>query len=225
MRIAVLVSGRGSNLQALIDARTRGELPLDIAAVASDRSRCAALKRASDAGIVTIALNPRDFPDRPAFDRALFAALSDLGPDLVILAGFMRILDENVVAGASWPMINIHPSLLPKYPGLDTHARALAAGDTDHGASVHVVIPTLDSGPVIAQARIAVAPGDTPDVLAQRLLPREHALLTATVRLIARRRLALTPAEIQFDGRKLLAPLQLDERDELHLDPSIHCLA
>lgn len=225
MRIAVLASGRGSNLQALIDARTRGELPIDIVVVASDRTRCAALKRASDAGIATIALNPRDFPDRPVFDRALFAALSNHRPDLVILAGFMRILDDNVVAGVSWPMINIHPSLLPKYPGLDTHARALTAGDNDHGASVHLVIPTLDSGPVIAQTRIAIAQGDTPDVLAQRLLPREHALLTATVRLIAQRSLALTPAGIQLDGRKLLAPLQLDERDELHLDPSIHHLA
>lgn len=222
MRIAVLASGRGSNLQALIDARSHGELPAEIVAVASDRPRCAALKRAADAGIATIALNPREFPDRPAFDRALFTALADAKPDLVLLAGFMRILDATVVAQAHWPMINIHPSLLPKYPGLETHARALAAGDAEHGASVHVVIPALDAGPVIAQARIAVAvaEGDTPDTLAQRLLPREHALLVATVRLIGERRLTITPAAIQFDSLRLDTPLQLDEHNELRADPT-----
>lgn len=218
LRVVVLVSGRGSNLQALINARERGELPVDIVAVGSDRPRCAALERAAKAGITTIALNPSDFPDRPTFDHALFTALSDVHPDLMILAGFMRILDESVVTGAQWPIINIHPSLLPKYPGLNTHARALAVGDKEHGASVHVVTPTLDSGPVIAQARIAVVGGDTPVTLAQRLLAREHALLTATLRLIGERRLVLTPAEIQFDGRRLTLPLQLDENDELHAD-------
>ncbi len=220
LRIAVLVSGRGSNLRALIDARDDGRLPVDIVAVGSNRPRCNALAVAQNAGIATFAFGTNAFPDRRAFDRAIFDALEEATPDLVVLAGYMRIIDDTVVATAPWPMINIHPSLLPLYPGLDTHARALAAGDREHGASVHGVIPALDAGPVIAQARIPLRVDDTPDTIAQRLLPREHALLVATVALIAAQRLRVTPAGIQFDGSRLATPLLLDDHDELHLPPA-----
>lgn len=216
LRIAVLASGHGSNLQALIDAHDSGRLPIDLVAVGSNRPACEALARAGRAGIARIALDPRDFHDRATFDNALFDAISGHAPDLVVLAGFMRILDDRAVAAAPWPMINIHPSLLPKYPGLDTHARALAAGDAEHGASVHVVIPALDAGPVIAHARIAVQSGDSPESLARRLLPREHALLIACVSSVAQRRIILSPAGIQFDGGTLRVPLLLGDDDELH---------
>lgn len=216
LRIAVLASGRGSNLQALIDARDEGRLPVDIVLVASDRRKSIALQRAADAGIRTLAMSQRDYPDRPAFDRALFDYVAATRPDLVLLAGFMRIVDSTVIADAPWPMLNIHPSLLPLYPGLDTHTRALAAGDREHGASVHVVTAELDAGPVLAQARIAVDPdSDSPESLAARLLPREHALLVACVNLAAHGRLVLAPAEIQFDGHTLVQPLQLDDTDVL----------
>lgn len=214
-RLAVLASGRGSNLQALIDAREDGRLPVDIVLVASDRPGCAALTRAQAAGIATVALDRRDYPDRAAMDRALFDYVAARRPDLVILAGYMRIIDAQVIDTAPWPILNIHPSLLPRYPGLDTHARALAAGDDKHGASIHVATVLLDGGPVLAQVRIPVLPGDTPQTLAERLLPREHALMVAAVGLVARGRVLLSPARIQFDGTRLAAPLQLDDTDEL----------
>jgi phosphoribosylglycinamide formyltransferase-1 len=216
LRVAVLVSGRGSTLQALIDARARGDLAIDLVAVASNKPGCAALQRADAAGIATIALDPAAFPDRPAFDRALFAALAAHAPDLLVLAGFMRILDADVLESWPGPAINIHPSLLPRHPGLHTHARALADGDREHGASVHRVIPALDAGPVLAQVRIALDPGDTPTAVAERLLPREHALLCASVALFAQRRVAFTAAGIQIDGGTLGAPLQLGADDVLH---------
>jgi phosphoribosylglycinamide formyltransferase-1 len=216
LRVAVLVSGRGSNLQALIDARARGDLAIDLVAVASNKPGCAALQRADAAGIATIALDPAAFPDRPAFDRALFAALAAHAPDLLVLAGFMRILDADVLESWPGPAINIHPSLLPRHPGLHTHARALADGDREHGASVHRVIPALDAGPVLAQVRIALDPDDTPAAVAERLLPREHALLCASVALFAQRRVAFTAAGIQIDGGTLGAPLQLGADDVLH---------
>ena len=214
-RIAVLVSGRGSNLQALIDAQATGRLPGRIVVVGSNKPRCAALDRADAAGIESFALRQRDYPDRAAMDAGLDAQLRRHSPDLVVLAGFMRILSPAMVAG--WPgrMLNIHPSLLPKYPGLDTHARALAAGDREHGASLHFVIPELDAGPVIAQVRIPVLDDDSADTLAQRLLPREHALMVAATALVARGDVVLTPAGIQYRGATLTAPLLLNEHDVL----------
>jgi phosphoribosylglycinamide formyltransferase-1 len=219
LRIAVLVSGRGSNLAALIRARDAGTLPVQIVAVGTDRPACAAAAIAQQAGIAVVALRPRHFASRPAYDRALFESLHGFAPDLVVLAGYMRIIDAAVVAAAPWPMINLHPSLLPKYTGLDTHARALAAGDRCHGASVHVVIPALDAGPVLAQVRIDVRDDDTPETLAARLRPREHVLLVSCVRWIAQRRLRLGAGAIQFDGRRLERPLQLDADDAPVPDP------
>ncbi|MEO7916829.1 MAG: phosphoribosylglycinamide formyltransferase [Dokdonella sp.] len=181
MRVAVFASGRGSNLQALIIAQQRGRLETEIVAVASDRRRAGALQIASDAGIATVVLSQRDFDNRLAFDLEMFARVAAHRPDLIVLAGYMRIVDPAALATWSGPIINIHPSLLPKYPGLHTHERAITAGDVEHGASVHSVTAELDGGPVIAQTRLAIRPDDTPDSLAARLLPLEHELLIDVV--------------------------------------------
>ena len=211
----MLASGRGSNLQALLEAIAAGLLPARIAGVFSDKPACGAIALARAAGIPTVALRPRDFADRGAHDEALFSAVAAVQPDLIVCAGYLRIISAASVRRFEGRMINIHPSLLPKYPGLDTHARALAAGDAEHGASVHVVVPELDAGPLLAQVRIPVQPGDDPAALAARLLPREHALLQATVRLIALGRLRIDRAPVQFDGHGLHAPLQLAANDHL----------
>jgi phosphoribosylglycinamide formyltransferase 1 len=208
LRVAVLASGRGSNLQALIDARARG-LAIALVGVFSDRAEAQALARARAAGIHARALAPKSFATRAAFDAALFAAVDAIQPQLIVCAGYMRILDDSVVAARAGRMINIHPSLLPRHRGLRTHDAVLAAGEREHGASVHFVTPELDGGPVIAQARIEVRDGDSPATLAQRLLPLEHALLIATVGLIAEGRVALAGDAVTLDGRALDAPLVL----------------
>lgn len=213
--IVVFASGRGSNFAALLDAQQRGELPVTIRALLSDKRTAPALLLAEQAGVDAVALAPRDFPDRAAFDRALFARAASFAPDLIVLAGYMRMIDADVLAPWTGKVINIHPSLLPKYPGLHTHARALDAGDVLHGASVHYVNAELDGGPVIAQAQLAVAAGDSAATLAARLLPLEHRLLCASVGLIARGRVALGARGVVFDGRDLARPLQLDAHGEL----------
>jgi phosphoribosylglycinamide formyltransferase-1 len=207
-RIAVLLSGRGSNLQALIAAANAGELPAQIVLAASNRVDADGLRLAEAAGIPTVALATNPTADRAAYDHALFARVAASAPDLIVLAGFMRVLDPAVLAPWHGRMINIHPSLLPKYPGLKTHQRALAAGDVEHGASVHFVTPELDGGPVLAQVRLAIEPGDTPERLAARLLPLEHRLLPACVALIAQQRVVLRDDRILLDGEPLAVPLQ-----------------
>ncbi|TNY25300.1 phosphoribosylglycinamide formyltransferase [Fulvimonas soli] len=210
LRIAVLASGRGSNLKALIAARDAGALPVEFAAAGSDRADADALRLARDAGIPAFALDPKAYASRRDFDRELFRRLDATGAGLLVLAGFMRVLDGEALKPWVGRTINIHPSLLPKYRGLHTHRRALAAGDAEHGASVHYVTAELDGGPVIAQARIAVRPDDDEHSLAQRLLAEEHRLLPAVVALIAQGRLAyLAPDGAALDGRRLAAPLQL----------------
>ncbi|WP_266171240.1 phosphoribosylglycinamide formyltransferase [Dyella subtropica] len=210
LRIAVLASGRGSNLQALIAARDAGELPVEFVAVGSDKASAGALELAKRAGIPSFVLNPRDFPTRRDYDFELFARLNASGADLLVLAGFMRIIDGDALKPWVGRMINIHPSLLPKYRGLHTHRRALEAGDSEHGVSVHYVTAELDGGPVIAQARIDVLAGDDEHSLAQRLLVQEHRLLPAVTRLIAAGRLALAaPDGVELDGQRLAAPLRL----------------
>lgn len=221
LRIAVLASGRGSNLQALLEARARGALRAEIAGVFSDRPTARALALARDAGVPAQALQPRDYPDRVGFDEALFAAVGAVQPQLIVCAGYMRIIDSRVVERLVGRMINIHPSLLPAYQGLHTHARVLRAGDRSHGASVHFVTPELDGGPVIAQARIDVVDGDTPESLAARLLPREHRLLVACVDLFARRKVEPTPFGVAIDGHLLQAPLELDPDDRLRGDDHV----
>jgi phosphoribosylglycinamide formyltransferase-1 len=211
LRIAVLASGRGSNLAAMIAARNRGELAVDFALVASDKADAGALGLAEAADIPTLALNPRSYPDRRAFDLDLFARIAASGAQLLVLAGFMRILDGEALLPWVGRMINIHPSLLPKYRGLHTHRRALAAGDSVHGASVHFVTAELDGGPVVAQAQLVVTAADTEQTLAARLLPLEHRLLTGVVAAFAAGRLALHDQCVLFEGAALAQPLRLVE--------------
>lgn len=208
-RLAVLASGRGSNLQALIDAQRAGRLPVEIVLVGSDKAQAPALRRAEDAGIATLALDPKSYANRAAFDADLFARIAGYEPALIVLAGFMRILDPAVLAPWAGRIVNIHPSLLPKYRGLHTHRRALEAGDAEHGTSVHFVTAELDGGPLIAQARIPILPDDTADALAGRLLAEEHRLLVASVARIAAGRIALAGAQVLHDGAPRDAPLRL----------------
>jgi phosphoribosylglycinamide formyltransferase 1 len=210
-RVAVLASGRGSNLAALLEARERGELPVEFVLVGSDKANAGALRLAEAANIPTLALDPRGYPDRRAFDLDLFARIAASGAEWLVLAGFMRILDGEALTPWVGRMINIHPSLLPKYRGLHTHRRALEAGDYEHGASVHFVTAELDGGPVIAQARLAIAAGDDEHQLAQRLLPLEHRLLPAVLNLLAGKRLQWDGQVPRFDGQPLLTPLMLGD--------------
>ena len=208
-RIAVLASGRGSNLQALLDAIATGVLDADVVGVFSDRASAPALARATAAGVHAQALSPRDFATRETFDEALFAAVDAVAPDLIVCAGYMRLLGAAAITPRSTRTINIHPSLLPAFKGLHTHRQALAAGVREHGASVHFVTADLDGGPVISQATVPVLPGDDEATLSARVLGREHPLLVETVRLLAVGRIALDDDGIVFDGRPLAAPLQL----------------
>lgn len=208
--IAVLASGRGSNLAALIDARTAGALPIDIVLVAGDRADAPALRNAQARGIPTLALDPKSFASRRDFDAALFARVADSGAKLVVLAGFMRVIDGGVIDAWRGRVINIHPSLLPKYRGLHTHRRALAAGDVEHGASVHFVTAELDGGPVIAQVLIDVRADDNETTLAARLLTQEHRLLIASVLAIALGRVALRDSVVICDKESLTQPLRLN---------------
>lgn len=216
MRIAVLASGRGSNLRALLDAGRAGELGGgQVIAVFSDRAASGALAIARGAGCDAVGLAPADFAAREAFDAALFDRVLAAAPDLIVCAGYMRVLSAQGVGRAGGRMINIHPSLLPLYPGLRPHARALAAGDAQHGASVHRVVPEVDAGAVLSQVRIPILPGDDAEALASRLLPREHALLVATVRAIAEGQLTLDPGALAWKGNPLHAPLSLSGDDRL----------
>jgi len=214
MRIAVLASGRGSNLQALLDAERAGA-PYSIVLVAGDKPQAQALRRAEAAGIETFAAEPHGFASRADFDRALFGHVASRTPDLVVLAGYLRILTPEVIAPWAGRMINIHPSLLPKYPGLATHRRVLEARDAEHGATVHFVTAELDGGPRIANVRIAVQPGDTPERLAERLLPLEHRLLTACVAAIANGEIRMDGTSVVHDGAVLEKPLALAQDGSL----------
>jgi phosphoribosylglycinamide formyltransferase-1 len=208
--VAVLASGRGSNLAARLDARLRGELPVEFVLVASDKATAGALRLAEAANIPTLALDPRGFADRRSFDLELFDRLAASGAQWLVLAGFMRIIDGEALRPWIGRMINIHPSLLPKYRGLHTHRRALGAGDREHGASVHFVTAELDGGPVIAQAQLAIESGDDEETLAQRLLPLEHRLLPAVLATLASGRLEWHAEAALFDGQPLSSPLLLD---------------
>lgn len=191
LRVAVFASGRGTNLQALHQAASFGELPIQIVGVFSDKADSGAIAYAESQHIAHTHLDPKSFATREDFDAALMQAAAAACPELIVCAGFMRIISEAGIRAAPCPMINIHPSLLPKYPGLHTHARALAAGDVEHGASVHRVESVLDGGRILSQAKIAVLPDDSPEQLAERVLAIEHPLLIATVRAIADGRITL----------------------------------
>jgi formyltetrahydrofolate-dependent phosphoribosylglycinamide formyltransferase len=184
---AILISGRGSNMAALIEA-ARADFPARIRVVISDRAQAAGLALARAAGIEALAIEAKG--GRAAFEAALEAALRERGVELICLAGFMRILSADFLARSPAPALNIHPSLLPAYKGLDTHARALADGAREHGCTVHWVTAELDSGEVVAQARVPVLPGDDAESLAVRVLAQEHALYPAAVREVCRQMLA-----------------------------------
>lgn len=185
LRLAVLISGRGSNLQALIDACADPEFPAEIAVVISNEPNAFGLERARKASIAAIAIDHRNFADRAAFDAQVTAEIEIADADLVCLAGFMRLLTDQFVAHWHNRLINIHPALLPAFKGLDTHARALAAGVRIAGCTVHFVRPKIDEGPIIAQAAVPVLADDTPDTLAARILVEEHVIYPLAVRLIA----------------------------------------
>ena len=214
--LVVLASGRGSNLRALLAAEQDGRLGgARVVAMASDRPRCAALRLAREAGIETIVQDPRDYTSRELYDQTLLGLAMQRRPALVVCAGFMRILSADALQLAQGRMINIHPSLLPRHPGLRTHERALAEGDAEHGASVHQVIADVDAGPLIGQARVPVRPGDDAEALAARVLAREHPLLIAVVRKFAEGQLTADPRGVAWRGIPLHAPLSLDDQDEL----------
>ena len=208
-RVAVLASGAGTNLQTLIDAIARGELSAEIVCVFSDQTTCAALQRARDAGISAIALSPKPYPTRAAFDAALFGLVDAARPDLIVCAGYMRLISATEVEARSHRIINLHPSLLPAFKGLHTHRQALDAGAHEHGASVHVVTADLDGGPVIAQARVPVLADDTAETLAARVREQEHPLLVEVVRLLSEGRLRLCDGHVHLNDKTLNEPLQL----------------
>jgi phosphoribosylglycinamide formyltransferase-1 len=215
LRLAVLASGRGSNLRAILDAIARGELDAQVVGVFSDRAKAVALDHARAAGVPATALGPKGFPSREAFDEAMFSLVDAVHPDLIVCAGYMRLMSASAVNPRQGRMINIHPSLLPAFKGLHTHQQALDAGVAEHGASVHFVSAELDGGPVIAQARVPVLPGDDAERLAARVLQREHPLLLATLGELATGHLRLGPHGVQHDGVTLAAPLQLTADDRL----------
>ncbi|MFI8744227.1 phosphoribosylglycinamide formyltransferase [Pseudomonas sp. NPDC077186] len=203
--VVVLISGSGSNLQALIDSSADDGNPARIAAVISNRADAYGLQRAQAAGIATAVLDHKQFDGREAFDAALIQAIDAHQPELVVLAGFMRILTGDFVRHYEGRLLNIHPSLLPKHKGLHTHQRALEAGDAEHGCSVHFVTEELDGGPLVVQAVLPVAADDSADSLAQRVHRQEHQIYPLAVRWFAEGRLRLGAQGAMLDGQPLPA--------------------
>lgn len=206
--VVVLISGGGTNLQALIDDAANNP-GYEIVGVISNRPKVSGLERANTAGIPTRVIDHKGFPDRASFDAALAGEIDALSPRLIVLAGFMRILTDDFVARYNGRMINIHPSLLPRFQGLHTHQRALDAGVSEHGASVHFVTGELDGGPVIAQVTVPVKSGDDADQLAARVLQREHELLPQVVRWFADGVLSLDNERVELRGQTLTEPVRL----------------
>lgn len=202
-KLVILISGSGSNLQSFIDAVNSGDLNAEIAAVFCNKPNAFGLSRAADAGIQTEVIDHTKYDSRDAFDTAMMDRINDYAPDLLILAGFMRILTPSFVQQFQGKLLNIHPSLLPKYPGLSTHQRALDAGDKDAGATVHFVTEELDGGPAILQARVSVEPLDTADKLASRILAEEHKIYPLAAQWFAEGRLKLENNYATLDDEKL----------------------
>lgn len=209
LRVAVLISGAGSNLQALLDAHSREGYA--IVGVISNRPEAAGLARATAADIPAVALDHAAFPDRPAFEAALDTALSRFAPDLIALAGFMRVLTADFVARHEGRLLNVHPSLLPAYRGLHTHTRALAAGERWHGTSIHYVTAELDGGPVVLQGRLAVRPEENEEALRTRVQALEHRIYPQALGWIAQGRLQWRGHGPWFDEAPLRQPLVVEE--------------
>jgi phosphoribosylglycinamide formyltransferase 1 len=208
--IVVLISGRGSNMLAIARRALNGELPVDVRAVISDKVDAAGLAHASELGIPVATLSPREFASRELYDVALADLVASYQPQLIVLAGFMRILTKAFVDAFAGKIINIHPSLLPKYRGLHTHKRAIEAGDALHGVSVHYVTQELDGGPVIMQASVPVLPDDTAESLSARVQRQEHRIYPQVIEWIARRRIELRSDGVWFDGKRLQAPVPIE---------------
>ena len=202
-RILVLLSGNGSNLQTLLDHCASGKIAGDVVGVISNRADAYGLVRAREAGVATAILAQQQFASRAEYDAALLALMADYQPDLVVLAGFMRILSADLVRHFAGRMINIHPSLLPKYQGLHTHQRAIDDGEREHGASVHFVTEELDGGPVILQARVPIFEGDSTDEVAARVQVQEHSIYPLVVQWFCEGRLKMQEGAALLDGAEL----------------------
>lgn len=204
-RIVILISGSGSNMQTIVAASQAGKIAGQVVAVISNKASAAGLAKAEAAGVATAVLAHTDFASREDYDAALLQLVDSFNPDVVVLAGFMRILTSAFTQHYHGRMLNIHPSLLPKYKGVDTHNRALAAGDSEHGVSVHFVTEELDGGPVILQAKVPVFTEDTAADLQARVQVQEHGIYPLVVHWLCSGRLQLTPAGAELDG-ELLGP-------------------
>jgi phosphoribosylglycinamide formyltransferase-1 len=216
LRLAILISGRGSNMIAIARACLAGSIAVRVAVVISDRADAAGLAGAAALGIETATVLQPQAAGAAAFERSLAAALQKHQPDMIALAGFMRILSGRFVEHYLGRMLNIHPSLLPAYRGLHTHRRVLEAGDTEHGASVHFVTAELDAGPVVLQSKVAVEPGDTEATLSARVQATEHIIYPRVLGWCAQRRLAWREGAAWLDGRRLDAPVVEDFRVATH---------
>lgn len=212
--IVVLISGQGRNLQALIDAQQAERIAGRIAAVVSNRADAAGLERARAAGLLTEIVPHADYAQRDVFDAALAATIDRHHPDIIVMAGFMRVVGDEFIRRFRGRMLNIHPSLLPKYPGLKTHQRALEAGDAEHGATVHFVTEELDGGAPVIQGRLSVNAQDTAQTLAERVMcDIELKIYPQAVAWMARGELKLQSEQVWFRGKRLVAPLTMDDLD------------
>jgi phosphoribosylglycinamide formyltransferase 1 len=210
--IAILISGRGSNMRAIAERAASGQLPVEVRVVISDQPQAAGLAAAAALQVPTQTLSPRDYRDRGSYDAALAQLLLRYEPALIVLAGFMRILSPGFIDAFAGRILNVHPSLLPKYRGLHTHRRALEAGDATHGVSVHFVTTELDGGPVIIQSLVDVRPGDTEASLSARVQEQEHRIYPQAIDWFAQGRLHLANDQVWLDGRLLEAPIIVDAR-------------
>jgi phosphoribosylglycinamide formyltransferase-1 len=211
--IVILISGRGSNMHAIAQQAACGVIPVEVRAVISDKAEAGGLATAASMNIPTRSLAPREFPDRASYDQALAALVGEFQPQLVVLAGFMRILTPAFIAPFADRILNIHPSLLPLYRGLHTHRRVLEAGDALHGCSVHFVTEELDGGPLVIQAQVKVLPGDTESTLSARVQRQEHRIYPQAIDWFARGRLQLRDQRAWLDGRPLQAPVVISADD------------
>lgn len=208
LRVVVLLSGSGTTLQAIIDEIQAGKINVEISAVISDQPNAVGLTRAEEAGIETCALSPGDYPDRQGFDRALASCIDRFKPQYIVLAGYMRILGKSFVERFAGKVLNIHPSLLPRFRGLNTYARVLEAGDAEHGSSVHFVTAELDGGPLIMQARVKVLDGDDEESLSARVKECERKMYPAVLDMIAARRIEMKDGLAWLDNQPLDHPLE-----------------
>jgi phosphoribosylglycinamide formyltransferase-1 len=213
--VVVLISGSGTNLQAILD-QAQGDLPIAIRAVISNRPGATGLQRAAEAGVATAVLDHKGYSDREAYDQALIRLIDSYQAELVVLAGFMRILSPLFVRHYAGRLLNIHPSLLPRYRGLNTHQRALDAGDRLHGATIHFVTEELDGGPSVLQAQVEVAMGEDAEQLAARVLEKEHQIYPLAIRWFAEKRLRLDEdGHVRLDDKRLVEPVVYAPHDPI----------